>query len=136
AEDLIGREHPTLFHDPDELARLADELGVPAARVLGYGTRDKDTDTRDWTLVRKDGTRLPVSLAITAIRSADGTLTGYLGIGRDITAERQAASELRDAEERFRNAFDQAPIGKALVNPDGRFTRVNSALCSILGYGE
>ncbi len=45
-------------------------------------------------------------------------------------------SELRDAEERFRNAFDQAPIGKALVSPDGRFTRVNSALCSILGYGE
>ena len=78
----------------------------------------------------------PVSLAITAIRAADGTLTGYLGIGRDITAERQAARELRDAEERFRNAFDQAPIGKALVSPDGRFTRVNSALCSILGYGE
>ena len=67
---------------------------------------------------------------------ADGTLTGYLGIGRDITAERQAARELRDAEERFRNAFDQAPIGKALVSPDGRFTRVNTALCRILGYGE
>ena len=86
--------------------------------------------------MRSDGVKLPVSLAITAIRAADGTLTGYLGIGRDITAERQAASELRDAEERFRNAFDQAPIGKALVSPDGRFTRVNSALCSILGYGE
>ena len=83
--------------------------------MLGYGTRDKDTDTRDWTLVRSDGVKLPVSLAITAIRAADGTLTGYLGIGRDITAERQAARELRDAEERFRNAFDQAPIGKALV---------------------
>ena len=66
----------------------------------------------------------------------DGALTGYLGIGRDITAERQAARELRDAEERFRNAFDQAPIGKALVSPDGRFTRVNGALCGILGYTE
>jgi diguanylate cyclase (GGDEF)-like protein/PAS domain S-box-containing protein len=77
-----------------------------------------------------------VSLAITAIRGPNGALTGYLGIARDITAERQAARELRDAEERFRNAFDQAPIGKALVSPDGRFTRVNTALCGILGYSE
>ena len=136
AEDLIGRERPTLFHDPDELLRLAAEFGVRPERVLGYGTRDRDTDTRDWTLVRADGVKLPVSLAITAIRSADGTLTGYLGIGRDITAERQAARELRDAEERFRNAFDQAPIGKALVALDGRFTRVNAALGRILGTSE
>jgi diguanylate cyclase (GGDEF)-like protein/PAS domain S-box-containing protein len=136
AEDLIGQKRPTLFHDPGELARLAAELGVPIERVLGHGTRDKDTDTRDWTLVRSDGVKLPVSLAITAIRAADGTLTGYLGIGRDITAERQAARELRDAEERFRNAFDQAPIGKALVALDGRFTRVNAALGRILGCDE
>jgi diguanylate cyclase (GGDEF)-like protein/PAS domain S-box-containing protein len=136
ATDLIGRHHPELFHDPAELAARAAEWDIPVESVLGYGTRTRDTDTRDWTLVRSDGVKLPVSLAITAIRAADGTLTGYLGIGRDITAERQAARELRDAEERFRNAFDQAPIGKALVSPDGRFTRVNSALCAILGYGE
>jgi len=133
AQDLIGREHPTIFHDTDELIRLSEELGVAPERVLGFGTRDKDTDTRDWTLVRCDGVKLPVSLAITAIRAADGSLAGYLGIGRDITAERHAALELRDAEERFRNAFDQAPIGKALVSLDGRFTRVNAALAGILG---
>jgi diguanylate cyclase (GGDEF)-like protein/PAS domain S-box-containing protein len=136
ATDLIGRHHPELFHDPEELSARAAEWGVPVDSVLGYGTRRRDTDTRDWTLVRSDGVKLPVSLAITAIRAADGTLTGYLGIGRDVTGERQAARELRDAEERFRNAFDQAPIGKALVSPDGRFTRVNGALCTILGYGE
>ena len=136
AADVVGRHSPALFHDPEELARLAEEFGIPVESVLGHGTRRRDTDTRDWTLVRSDGVKLPVSLAITAIRAADGTLTGYLGIGRDITAERRAARELRDAEERFRNAFDQAPIGKALVSPDGRFTRVNSALCSILGYSE
>ena len=136
AGDVIGRHHPELFHDPVQLSARAAEWNIPVESVLGYGTRTRDTDTRDWTFVRSDGVKLPVSLAITAIRAADGTLTGYLGIGRDITAERQAASELRDAEERFRNAFDQAPIGKALVSPDGRFTRVNSALCSILGYGE
>ena len=136
AVDLVGRHHPELFHDPEELAQLAREWGVPIESVLGYGARRRGTDTRDWTLVRSDGVKLPVSLAITAIRGPNGALTGYLGIARDITAERQAARELRDAEERFRNAFDQAPIGKALVSPDGRFTRVNTALCGILGYSE
>jgi diguanylate cyclase (GGDEF)-like protein/PAS domain S-box-containing protein len=136
AADLIGRHHPELFHDREELEHLAAECGIPVESVLGHGTRRRDTDTREWTLVRSDGVKLPVSLTITAIRGADGKLTGYLGIGRDITAERQAALELRDAEERFRNAFDQAPIGKALVSPEGRFTRVNSALCRILGYSE
>jgi diguanylate cyclase (GGDEF)-like protein/PAS domain S-box-containing protein len=136
ASDVVGRHHPELFHDPEELARLAEEFAIPVESVLGHGTRRRDTDTRDWTLVRSDGVKLPVSLTITAIRAPDGTHTGYLGIGRDITAERQAARELRDAEERFRNAFDQAPIGKALVSPEGRFTRVNAALCGILGYAE
>jgi diguanylate cyclase (GGDEF)-like protein/PAS domain S-box-containing protein len=136
AQDIVGIHRPDLFHDRDELERLADEFGVPVDRVLGHGTRTMDTDTRDWTLVRSDGSKVPVSLAITAIRDSGGTVTGYLGIGRDITAERQAARELRDAEERFRLAFDKAPIGKALVSTDGVFTRVNSALCSILGYAE
>jgi diguanylate cyclase (GGDEF)-like protein/PAS domain S-box-containing protein len=136
AEDVVGIHQPGLFHDPEELELLAGEFGVPVDRVLGHGTRTTDTDTRDWTLVRSDGVKLPVSLTITAIRSGDGTLTGYLGIGRDITAERQAARELRDAEERFRNAFDKAPIGKALVSAEGSFTRVNGALCAILGYSE
>ena len=136
AEDVVGIHRPELFHDPEELALLAAEFGVPVDHVLGHGTRHTDTDTRDWTLVRSDGVKLPVSLAITAIRSGDGTLTGYLGIGRDITAERQAARELRDAEERFRNAFDKAPIGKALVTLEGTFARVNVTLCAILGYSE
>lgn len=136
AADVVGIHHPELFHDREELERLAGEFGIPVELVLGHGTRRRDTDTREWTLVRSDGVKLPVSLAITAIRGASGELTGYLGIARDITAERQAARELRDAEERFRNAFDQAPIGKALVAPDGHFMRVNSALCDILGYSE
>jgi len=44
------------------------------------------------------------------------------------------ATALRESEERFRSAFDNAPIGIALVSPDGRWTKVNRALCDILGY--
>jgi diguanylate cyclase (GGDEF)-like protein/PAS domain S-box-containing protein len=43
---------------------------------------------------------------------------------------------LREAEERFRLAFDNAPIGMALVAPDGRWLRVNRTLCEIVGFSE
>jgi len=43
---------------------------------------------------------------------------------------------LRESEERFRSAFDNAPIGIALVSPTGRWLKVNQALSSILGYAE
>ena len=43
---------------------------------------------------------------------------------------------LRESEERFRSAFDFAPIGIALVSPAGKWLKVNRALCEILGYTE
>lgn len=43
---------------------------------------------------------------------------------------------LRESEERFRSAFNYAPIGIALVAPTGRWLKVNHALCQILGYSE
>lgn len=43
---------------------------------------------------------------------------------------------LRESEERFRSAFNYAPIGIALVSPDGTWLKVNHALCEILGYSE
>ncbi len=109
---------------------------MPAADVLGHGAREQGSETRDWTFVRRDGSELPVSLAVSAIRAPGGELAGYLGIGLDITSERTAASELRDAEQRFRSTFDEAPIGMAIVSPEGRFTRVNATLTRITGYAE
>lgn len=48
----------------------------------------------------------------------------------------EQAGALQASEERFRSAFDHAPIGMALVSPTGRWLQVNRALCEILGYTE
>jgi PAS domain S-box-containing protein len=51
----------------------------------------------------------------------------------DSQAARQA---MRDSEERFAGAFEHAPIGVALISPDGHWLRVNRALCNLVGYTE
>lgn len=56
---------------------------------------------------------------------------------RDISDRKQAERVLQESEERFRRAFDNAPIGMALVAPrTGQFLRVNRELQQILGYSE
>ncbi|HEY2025646.1 MAG TPA: PAS domain S-box protein [Gemmatimonadaceae bacterium] len=56
--------------------------------------------------------------------------------GRDVTDQKRLEEERGESEARFRSAFDNAGIGMALVAPDGRWLRVNPALCTITGYEE
>jgi diguanylate cyclase (GGDEF)-like protein/PAS domain S-box-containing protein len=54
----------------------------------------------------------------------------------DITAQRESATRLAEAQKRFELAFQHAPIGVCLVGLDGRLLRVNHALCAMFGYHE
>jgi PAS domain S-box-containing protein len=59
-----------------------------------------------------------------------------LQLQQEIDARQQVEEALRESEERFRSAFDSAAIGMALVALDGRWLKVNRALCEIVGYSE
>ncbi|MFP2902324.1 PAS domain S-box protein, partial [Corallococcus sp. 4LFB] len=83
---------------------------------------------------RKDGERFPAEASISKL-SVDGTLLLTV-ILRDISARRRAEDLLRLSEERFRTAFEGAPVGMALVDLDGRFLLVNAALCELVGYSR
>ncbi|HEY2767453.1 MAG TPA: diguanylate cyclase [Solirubrobacteraceae bacterium] len=68
------------------------------------------------------------------LRSADGAIVGGVAVSRDITPRKHAEEARRHAQERFELVFEQAPIGMALLTPDGRWVRVNQALLAITGY--
>jgi diguanylate cyclase (GGDEF)-like protein/PAS domain S-box-containing protein len=66
--------------------------------------------------------------------SPEGVALAGLGTVQDIT-ERKVAEEARqESEDRFRNTLEHAPIGMALISPDGKFVQVNQAFCNIVGY--
>ena len=60
----------------------------------------------------------------------------YQAVGRDITSLKEVETRLRESEEKFRRAFEDAAIGKALTSPEGKFIQVNRSLCEFVGYSE
>jgi diguanylate cyclase (GGDEF)-like protein/PAS domain S-box-containing protein len=84
--------------------------------------------------LRRDGTEVPIELSISALR--EGEEWRFHAFVRDISERQATEAALREAEERFRKAFDDSRVGMALVGLDGSFQRVNRALCEICGYPE
>lgn len=143
ASEVVGRHSPAIYHDPAELRSRAAELTIELGRPIMAGfdacvarARTGVTDSREWMFIRKDGGRVPVSLTVTMLRDADGAPTGYLGIARDISAEKQAEEELRESETRFRAVFDLSLDMIATVNRQGAITQVNPAWEKSLGHTE
>ncbi len=84
--------------------------------------------------IRADGTTIWVVLTMALVRDPSGEPGYFVTHAQDITERKETHRALAKAEERFRTAFNYAPIGMALVAPDGRFTTVNSTFCQMLGY--
>jgi diguanylate cyclase (GGDEF)-like protein/PAS domain S-box-containing protein len=90
----------------------------------------------DYRYVRPDGSVCWAIGHASAIGDGEGGVSGFLGTVQDVTELRQREAALREAEERFRHAFDHALIGVALVSPDGEWLRVNRRMCAMTGYDE
>lgn len=97
ARELIGRYTPEIFHDRAEIELRARELSSepghevkPGFDVFVQNTRAEKAESREWTYVRKDGSRFSVWLKVTPILDDDGAIEGYLGVARDITELKQA----------------------------------------------
>jgi diguanylate cyclase (GGDEF)-like protein/PAS domain S-box-containing protein len=96
AEEMIGKLTPAVFHDPAEVVARAPELSRELGQLIEPGfevfvakTRLGIAEEREWTYVRKDGSRLPVLLSVTALHNAAGAIQGYLGIAIDLTLRKQ-----------------------------------------------
>ena len=68
------------------------------------------------------------------LRDGDGRIVGTFGIARDISEFKRVEVALRASEEEFRAYFNMDAFGAAMISPDGRFFKVNDALCQITGY--
>jgi PAS domain S-box-containing protein len=99
AEEVIDRTTPELFHDRGEIASRAAEIRInPGFEVLVVAARKGETETREWTYVRKDGSRITVSLTVTAMLSESGALAGFIGIARDVTMEKKLEQQLQQSQ--------------------------------------
>jgi PAS domain S-box-containing protein len=128
AADVIGHRAIPIFLDPGELEErartLSAELGETVPVGPGIFTRIPLRDgfeTREWTFVRRDGTRFPANVTITPLRDESGALTGYLGVIEDITVRKEV--------EKLKSEFT-AVVSHELRTP---LTSIRGSLGLILG---
>ena len=86
--------------------------------------------------IRKDGTRVPIELLVHLVSDAEGKPQYYYSFLTDITERKRVDEAMRESEERFRTAFEDAAIATTLTALDGKLLRMNGAFCQMLGYTQ
>ncbi len=124
ADEVLGKPVESFFiTDATRYAELRERTVV----------RREVSLSREYSLRRRDGTPFDAAVS-TAPLMRGGHAMGLMAVAEDITVRKREIDKLRESEERFRLALEEAPIGMAIVGLDGRFIRVNSRLCEIVGY--
>lgn len=103
AEELVGKQSPARFHLDHEVQAYARELSAefweyipPNSKVFRTRVNRVGKDEREWTYVRKDGSKVPVWLCITPLRDETGQTVGYMGVATDMTEQHKAREVLRN----------------------------------------
>jgi diguanylate cyclase (GGDEF)-like protein/PAS domain S-box-containing protein len=115
---LVGRRSYELL-DPDELPYMGRRL----EQLLATGSWAGPLRMR-----RRDGTTISVSFSVGHVVVSGREV--FVGLLQDVSVEQAVARALGESEQRFRLAFEFAPVGMALVEPGGGFIDVNRALCT------
>jgi two-component system cell cycle sensor histidine kinase/response regulator CckA len=136
-EQVWGRSTASVYAHPEEWF----EAILPGERehVLATFSRlaaGEPSVSVEFSIARPDGTARWIFSRGFQVRDAAGKVIRITGIASDITERKKADEALRESEERFSGAFEHAPIGVALVSPEGRWLKVNRALCDLVGYSE
>ena len=124
-EETLGSRWSTNLHPKDKR-----EVGEAWTGLL----RGEKEVVIEYRFQHRDGKIVWVSGAAIPVRDERGAVIGFLGTVTDITLAKAAKAAMEESEERFRQAFEFAGVGMALVGLDGRWIRVNQAICDIVGY--
>jgi diguanylate cyclase (GGDEF)-like protein/PAS domain S-box-containing protein len=124
-ERAVGERWGSVVH-PEDLDRVSNEWFRSQAEDRPFSL--------EFRYVRADGSVVWIWCRAVELRDEGGEVTGYVGTCSDTVVSPTMDRALEEAEERFANAFEEAPIGMALVGVDGAFLRVNRALSEIVGY--
>lgn len=127
AAEVIGR-NVAILAPPEHL----DEISGILTRIAA-GERIEHFET---VRVRRDGSRIDVSLTISPIRDPDGRIVAASTIARDLAARKAAERGLAESEQRFRDVLEASPNAMIGVGPDGLITYVNPQAASTFGYAR
>src|ERR671921_2457691 len=147
AEDVVNQITPADISDPAELVARATSLSLeldtpitPGFEALVFKASRGLEDIYELTYVRKDGSRFPAVVSVTALRDADERILGYLLIGTDNTARKQveAAQALLDQRLRDQHFYTRSLIESNIdalmtTDPRGIITDINKQTEALTG---
>jgi two-component system, cell cycle sensor histidine kinase and response regulator CckA len=128
AGEIVGIRTPAILRSGQHSTEHYEAFW--AALLDGQGFRSEFINRR------RNGESVLVEASVSPVFDDGGVITGFLAIQRDITSRRQTEEALHRSEALFRRIFDQLPVGAALVSPDGRVQRANTAYCGMMGRSE
>jgi PAS domain S-box-containing protein len=126
AAEAVGQPARILF-TPEDQATRQDRQEIDTAR------RDGVAPDRRWHL-RKDGRRVFIEGAVSALRNSEGVLQGFLKIGQDVTARRETEERLRTSEDHLRRIFETETVGVLVFDQAGTITEANDSFLRMTGY--
>jgi PAS domain S-box-containing protein len=138
-QEVLG-DTPFRFHDATEMQARADELsqqlGEPVAlrEVFTRLPNIEGLESRRWTYVRRDGTRIPVSLSVSPMHDRQGALIGHLGVAVDLSTQQATQQVLEKTAQRLQAVMDSAEgVAIVAVGVEGRVEVFNRGAELMLG---